>query len=76
MPKAAAPPRSTHKLAQINPYESHWVVKVKITRKYPARSFTSRGATQKVFNVEMIDDQVRFQGWGLCLGFDYHRRDK
>lgn len=55
------PPKITHKIAQINPYESMWVLKVKVTAKYPVNSFHPRGsgATQKVFNVDLIDDEVR-----------------
>lgn len=54
-PGAAIGPLS--KIAALHPYDDQWVIKAKVSRKYPLRSFTRNGNDNKVMTIELIDDQ-------------------
>ncbi|KAL2642129.1 hypothetical protein R1flu_009716 [Riccia fluitans] len=49
--------RRVYPLVSLNPYESLWTIKVRVTSKGPMRTFTNARGSGNVFNVELTDEE-------------------
>ncbi|KAL3678223.1 hypothetical protein R1sor_021179 [Riccia sorocarpa] len=49
--------RRVYPLVSLNPYESIWTIKVRVTSKGPMRSFSNARGSGNLFNVELTDEE-------------------
>ncbi|KAG6545076.1 hypothetical protein Mapa_013459 [Marchantia paleacea] len=49
--------RRVYPLVSLNPYESLWTIKVRVTNKGPMRTFSNARGSGNLFNVELTDEE-------------------